>query len=78
MDQKPDTTGWAARRLGIACYSFEVDPAKYALALERHSQMDLFLDSPNSRSLLTESAESVNLLSGGDADAAGRLQGRRS
>jgi DNA modification methylase len=39
-----DTTGWAAKRLGISCYSFEVDPRMYETALARHSQLDLFSD----------------------------------
>jgi hypothetical protein len=41
-----DTTGWAAKRLGMSCYSFEVDPAMYATATARHTQQDLFLAPP--------------------------------
>jgi DNA modification methylase len=37
-----DTTGYQARRLGLECWSWEIDPEKYELALERHSQIDLF------------------------------------
>jgi DNA modification methylase len=39
-----DTTGYQARRLGLECWSWEVDPVTYRLALERHKQMDLFVD----------------------------------
>jgi hypothetical protein len=31
-----------ARRLGLECWSWEIDPEKYQLALERHKQIDLF------------------------------------
>jgi DNA modification methylase len=37
-----DTTGYQARRLGLECWSWEIDPEKYQLALERHKQIDLF------------------------------------
>jgi DNA modification methylase len=37
-----DTTGYQARRLGLECWSWEIDSKKYELALERHSQIDLF------------------------------------
>jgi DNA modification methylase len=39
-----DTTGYQARRLGLECWSWEIDPEKYQLALERHKQLDLFTD----------------------------------
>jgi hypothetical protein len=38
-----DTTGWAAQRLGVGCYSFELDPAMYGVAQARHAQQDLFI-----------------------------------
>jgi DNA modification methylase len=37
-----DTTGYQTRRLGLDCWSWEIDPEKYELAVERHSQIDLF------------------------------------
>jgi DNA modification methylase len=37
-----DTTGYQARRLGLECWSWEIDPEKYELAVERHRQTDLF------------------------------------
>lgn len=39
-----DTTGWAARRLGLDCWSWEIDPLMYEAARERHAQGDLFLE----------------------------------
>jgi DNA methylase len=39
-----DTTGWAARRLGMSCYSWEIDPVMFRYAEARHAQQDLFLD----------------------------------
>lgn len=44
-----DTTGWAARRLGIGCYSFEIDPRIYQIAEARHAQQDLFLTESRAR-----------------------------
>ena len=37
-----DTTGYQAQRLDLECWSFEIDPEKYQLALERHRQLDLW------------------------------------
>jgi DNA modification methylase len=37
-----DTTGYQARRLGLQCWSWEIDPDKHALAVQRHAQLDLF------------------------------------
>jgi site-specific DNA-methyltransferase (adenine-specific) len=37
-----DTTGVQAMRLGLRCFSFEIDPAHIQAALRRHSQLDLF------------------------------------
>lgn len=37
-----NTTGWAAERIGIDCFSFEIDPIMYATALDRDKQIDLF------------------------------------
>jgi DNA modification methylase len=38
-----DTTGTQAERLGMRCFSFEIDPVHHEAALRRHSQLDLFV-----------------------------------
>jgi hypothetical protein len=43
-----DTAGWAAQRLGIGCYSFEIDPGMYQIAQARHAQQDLFVKTEGS------------------------------
>ncbi len=39
-----NTTGWVAKRMGIDCFSFEINAEMYQSALEREKQMDLFME----------------------------------
>ena len=39
-----NTAGWAAKRIGIDCYSFEINADMFQTALEREKQLDLFAE----------------------------------